>query len=526
MIPSPSRLPQTRRRALDWYARILRDAAARSEEHLRLARRRLSQSDLFYLLVFTCGRRDINRDWLFDRCREFQGTPDGFLDLWAREHYKSTIITFGGTILDVLNEPDITVGIFSHTRPIAKAFLKQIKRELETNVDLHNQFPDILWSNPQKESPKWSEDEGIVVKRRANPKEGTIEAWGLVDGQPTSKHYRLKVYDDVVTRESVGTPDMILKTTSAWELSDNLGAEGGKDRYAGTIYHIFDTYSVIKERGVPTRIYPCTKDGSERFEPDNCVLMAPETLAEKRRKQGPYTFGAQMLLNPTADKAQGFQEAWLKYWSASAFANLNLMIIVDPASGKQAERRKNDFSSLWVIGYGADENYYVCDLVRDRLNLTGRQQALFELHRKWGGVKRIRKVGYEEYGMQADIEHIETVQERENYRFAITPLGGQLHKTDRIKRLVPTFEQGRLYLPQGGVVRLNRDKQQVDVIRQFVQEEYLPFPVLAHDDGLDSLSRIHDEEMKLDPPSDISPDLPSWRDELVADHGGPDFMTA
>ena len=98
-----------------------------------------------------------------------------------------------------------TVGIFSHTRPIAKAFLRQIKNELERNEWLKELFPEVLWEDPRK-APKWSEDEGIVVKRSSNPKESSVEAWGLVDGQPTSKHFGALVYDDIVTRESVTTP--------------------------------------------------------------------------------------------------------------------------------------------------------------------------------------------------------------------------------------------------------------------------------------------------------------------------------
>jgi len=35
------------------------------------------------------------------------------------------------------------------------------------------------WQNPQKESPKWSEDDGLIVKRKGNPRESTREAWGL-----------------------------------------------------------------------------------------------------------------------------------------------------------------------------------------------------------------------------------------------------------------------------------------------------------------------------------------------------------
>src|SRR5882762_6380284 len=204
-----------------------------SEGEQKAHLRNLCLTDLYFLLWYGLGRRDIARDWLFERCREVQDSPDGHLDLWAREHYKSTIITFALTIQDILNDPELTVGIFSHTRPIAKGFLRQIKREFEGNERLKSLFPDVLYANPERDAPKWSEDDGIYVKRKSNPKEATIEAWGLVDGQPTSKHFKRMLYDDVVTRESVTSPEMINKTTEAWELSLNLGAKGGKARYAG-----------------------------------------------------------------------------------------------------------------------------------------------------------------------------------------------------------------------------------------------------------------------------------------------------
>lgn len=168
----------------------------------------LLSHDLFYLLVYGMGRKDMDNDWLFARCREVQQNPNNHLDLWAREHYKSTIITIGLTILNVLQNPNITVGIFSHTRPIAKAFLRQIKREWETNLLLQAYFPFI--APPEKGEARtrtWSEDGGLIVRRDGNPKEATIEAWGLVDGQPTGKHFELLIYDDVVTLESVTTPE-------------------------------------------------------------------------------------------------------------------------------------------------------------------------------------------------------------------------------------------------------------------------------------------------------------------------------
>ena len=110
-----------------------------------------------------CNRKDADRDWIYDRCREVEANPNGYLDLWSREHYKSSVITFALNIQEILNNPEVTIGIFSHTRPIAKAFLSQIKREFESNTFLQGLFPDILYENPYKDSPKWSLDDGIIV---------------------------------------------------------------------------------------------------------------------------------------------------------------------------------------------------------------------------------------------------------------------------------------------------------------------------------------------------------------------------
>ena len=450
--------------------------------------RTLCQTDLYFLLRYMCRRADMENDWIFARCREVQASPDGHLDLWSRGHYKSSLVTFGLTLQDIINNPDITIGIFSHTRPIAKGFLRQIKRELEANEWLKALFPEILYQNPKAESPKWSEDDGIIVKRKSNPKEGTVEAWGLVDGQPTSKHYKLMLYDDVVTRESVTTPDMITKTTEAWELSSNLTSKGGKVRYAGTRYHFNDTYSEIMRRAAAVpRIYPATVDGTVDGEP---VLMSREDLAKKRRDQGPYTFAAQMLLNPIADDTQGFKSDWIQYYKQTGeYNNFNKYILVDPANEK---KKSSDYTSMVVIGLGTDENYYVLDAIRDRLNLTERADALFSLHKRW---KPIR-VGYERYGIMSDIQHIKDRQQRENYRFDVVELGGKLSKPDRIRRLIPLFETGRVYFPET-IYRTDYEGKVIELVQTFIEQEYKAFPVGLHDDMLDALSRVCDEEMLL-----------------------------
>jgi len=152
-------------------------SGAGDDEDERERKRKLACDDLFWLLVYVLGRKDAIHPWVFARCYEVQAAPNGFLDLWPRGHYKSTIITFALTIQEILKDREKTIGIFSFSRPIAKQFLRQIKIEFETNGLLRSLFPDVLWENPHKESNKWSEDEGLIVRRKTNPKESTIEAW-------------------------------------------------------------------------------------------------------------------------------------------------------------------------------------------------------------------------------------------------------------------------------------------------------------------------------------------------------------
>ena len=456
--------------------------------------RELCLKDLFYLMVRVCGRVDMLHPWVYERVRDVEAEPDGRVDLWARGHGKSSTITFGKTVQDILANPEITFGIFSHTRPIAKAFLRQIMREFESNKVLHRAFPDVLWGLDTRQSPKWSEDDGIIVRRKSNPPEATIEAWGLVDGQPTSKHFQVLLYDDIVVAGSVTTPEMIAKTMEALEQSYNLSSKECRMRFAGTRWHFNDAYrTVIDRKTAIAREHPCTKDGTETGEP---VFLSAEAIAEKRRNMGPYTFAAQMLLNPKADALQGFKREWLRYYKTMP-TKTNNYILVDAASSK---KKGSDYTSMWVIGLGTDGNYYALDMIRDRLTLTERADRLFELHRKW----KPKQVRYERYGMMADIEHIKNRQEKDSYRFDITEVAGQTSKVDRIGRLLPLFEQGRIYLPVS-LHKTNYEKKAVDLVQAYVEEEYVPFPVGIHDDMNDALARIAEPDLPLVWPQEEKP---------------------
>lgn len=409
--------------------------------------RALCLEDRYYLLVKGLRRYDALHPWVYARCREVEKNPDNCLDLWAREHYKSTIITFAGGIQEILRDPEITVCIFSHTKGIARKFFRQIKLELETNEVLKKAFPDVLWADPQRESPRWSEESGIVVKRKTNPKEATLEAWGLVDGQPTSAHYKLRIYNDVVTLESVTTPDQVQKTTSAWELSDNLGSVGGRKWHEGTRYSFADTYQAILERkALKARIYPATDTGH----PDgNPVLLTKAQWEEKKVIQGPATIACQMLQNPLAGQQAMFNALDIMRWEVRP-ATLNVYILVDPA---RSMKKGSANTAMAVIGVDAGRNKYLLDGFNHRMDLKKRWENVRELRRKWiqqPGVQGVY-VGYEAYGAQADLDYFNEQMVIENNSFPIEelkwPRDTEPSKDDRVQRLGPDFRAHKFYLP-------------------------------------------------------------------------------
>ena len=262
-----------REEALEFYRELLDGGDVE-------AIRWLGRNDRFFLLGCLMMRGDVlEKDWCYERCREVEASPDGWLDLWSRFHYKSTIITLAGAVQEILRDPETTIGILSYSKPVAHKFVDQIRRSLEM-PELTRLYPDVLWDKPPRLN--WSTQGGLIVKRRSNPKEPTVSGSGLVDGQPIGMHYRLRIYDDVVVPASVTTPEQIVKTTEAWELSLALGTEdGGREWYAGTRYHPDDTYSEILSRGaLKERRRLCVDADGEP------MMMTREALESLRTKMG------------------------------------------------------------------------------------------------------------------------------------------------------------------------------------------------------------------------------------------------
>jgi hypothetical protein len=480
-----------------WHETIQGCSAQNRREHLRW----FAKNDLFFLAVYILHRKHFIIDdrktlWTFQRCKEVQDDPDNHLDLWPRESYKSEIISFCLTIQDIINDPEVTFGYFSHTRPIAATFVKLIKVELETNELLYELFPQIFWQNPKTEaiaaSSAWS-SHAITVKRKGNLKQATVEAWGLVDGQPVSARFKKLNFDDVVSRDSISA-DMIHKTTTEFKNSLLLTASDPPIfRYIATFQEIGDTTQqlVAQHFGKLRKISPFDESGKPAF-------CSDEKFAWFKQNLDPKTFALQILLDPQQSKNPdevGFNNEWMDYYDEEPVRNgLNVYVLVDPA-GNSPE--SNSRFAMWVVGLRADKRVVVLDLLWDKYDLEERWQAVFNAVQQWEPLK----VGYEKYAMQADIEHFRFRQKQINFSFPIVELGSFLYgggKDARIGQLIPWFRDKRFLFPKKGIRKKLKDGTQVDLVTHFIDQEFSLWPYNPRQrDLLDALSRITDPNLNI-----------------------------
>lgn len=489
----------------------------KDEEFLRKRISVLSRYDLFFLLYFVLDVRPINHPWLVDRVREIEDSHDRTLDLWAREHYKSTIITYALTIQKILKDQNVRCAIFSNTKGLAKKFLRRIKLTFQTNELLKATFPEILYENPETQSPKWSEDDGLLVKRTgtASFQEMTLEAHGVTEAMPVGMHYTERIYDDLVTWDSTRTGEQIRKTKEGFEMSHNLGITKGVGnegyvRIIGTRYDFHDLYSdLIKGGDWNVREHPgdqapkCYLSEAVKKHPRYVAVDKPfwdeEIIDQKKKDLGKYTFATQISLKPVSEDEQRFEIDWLQYYTVAP-SPLNKYILVDPAG--DSRKKGSSYTVMHVVGVDWNKNKYLLDMARDKLSMKEKWEVLRDLFLKHSeGSSTVMNVGYEKYSMQADIAAIQEWQLDEHIVFGIQELGGNVSKKDRIRNaLVPDFQYGKWYLPKEYWYTDKQGKTR-DLIKEFIEEEYKHFPNVTYFDMLDALARIGDEKLGVVYPS-------------------------
>lgn len=252
-----------------------------------------------------------------------------------------------------------------------------------------------------------------------------------------------------------------------------------------------------------THVLITLKDKRWEMKPGELLFparLSKDILEQMRLDMSDLNFQGQMLQEPVPAGGGEFKpDEWLQYYKSVKPKEMNLVILCDPSGGESLNKKKKktgDWSVFDVIGLANDNNYYLIDRVRDRLNPAERVDTLFMLHRKWNELTgKPPKVGYEKYSMQSDIFYIKEKQDKESYRFPIVELGGQILKEERIRRLIPDMQHHRWYFP-ATLPYVDSEGRKVDLVQEMISE-MRTFPRSKYDDILDNMARVYEPELHL-----------------------------
>lgn len=384
-----------------------------------------------------------------------------------------------------------------------------VKHSVDTRLIMESNwykrcFPDTVIAKDQNEKRKFQ------TTKRGHRKATSI------GGSITGDGGDYLILDDPVKPDEA-LSDVIRKSTNDWIDQTFLTRENDPKTSRALLVmqrlHEDDPSGHLLERGWEQLLLPAYFEKRTIIEISNkrwiCERdsflqedrLGEDELDKKLVELGMYGFVGQYLQRPTPEGGGEFQARYLQYYNnySRKFTahGMNVYILYDPANTKKnKERIDPDYTAMVVIGLANDNNYYILDLVRDRFNPTERVNKLMELHQKWNKLSgKPPTVAIEQYGMMTDSFYITKEMDERNYRFHIVEVKGSVRKEDRIRKLIPLFENTRVYLPKS-IMYDSIDGNTYDLVEVFIKEELTVFPVGRHDDMIDAFARILDSDLQ------------------------------
>jgi len=480
--------------------------------------RNIIEIDLWFFVYFVMKNPLANHPFVVEACKEIENETGDSLEVWARDHLKTTIISIARSCQKILNDPERRIGIFCAVKPLAVKIQNVIKALFESQF-LIKCFPDILYEDPSREAEKWSEEGGLIVRRRGFFREPTVSSWGLVEGLPAGPHMTDLVYDDIVTQE-YQSAEIMEKICNNFDMSENLGTRDVVRTVVGTFYRHDDPLTYIRDKkdietGEPlfkTRKKPATENG----EYNGRAVFLPERTLRRKRSGNKYFFHCQQLLDPTPRGHQKLDKERLILVSRADLPKRLYKFMLIDGSGDKG-RRVDRAADAWAFGVIGVEPYrndkgaskiYILDLIIEEMDLVKAQETAVEMYCRNG---RILKLGIEKVAMSTTEVHIAAALRAKGKYLSIE--AGNLE----ILKPAGRGKQERIEANLSGPL-LNSNVHMLESIPAAYQKrlhmEMDRFPSW-HDDGLDMVSYIYDmikdyrfgvhpEEVKVESKYDIA----------------------
>lgn len=186
---------------------------------------------------------DAWEDTLHNDLAAFLDKPeDKKLILIPRGHLKSSIVTCGWTIQQILKDPNTRILIANAVWDIARSFLREITGFLTDKSLLSD-----IYGRFDGPGSKFTQDAITVAQRTIGTiKEPTITTAG-VETALTGSHYNIMIMDDLVEENNCNTKEQIQKIIRFYQNSLDLLDPGGQILVVGTRWAMGDLYGHLIE---------------------------------------------------------------------------------------------------------------------------------------------------------------------------------------------------------------------------------------------------------------------------------------
>ena len=432
---------------------------------------------------------------------------------------KSACVTNGRCTQRLIQNRNWSIGIANESGDKSKSFLSAIKGNFENNELLQALFPEHI---PNFSKTEWSATRITINRAKgfSDPINPSVLAIGI-GSQTAGLHMNEWILDDLISEAAAenamaGHFTEIEKANRWVQYMEALLKSPKRDpiTFICTPWYLGDTYQYVVDElfgkdepeqwfrwtlelpSGETRTIPIMVKGEIAVFKDPAIMengkaLFPERYdleeLDKMRRQKPYFFAAQYMLEPSAADASDFNKDWLKEyeWSGShqlryrdmdgqiKFENirdLTTIISVDPAISESKSAAR---SAICVVGTNGNEQFLLESWI-GRVGATDLAQQIIEYYNKFAPYRIvIESVAYQ----IAIAEVLELLCKQQNISGHLPiyehKTGSQVRKDIRIRGLEPYFRKGLFYY----------HKSQTDFY-----DEYCNFPNIRFRDILDALS--------------------------------------
>lgn len=400
--------------------------------------------------------------------------------LLPRGTFKSSIVTVGYPMWRLAKDIASRGIIANATDTMARSFLGQIERQLQTNMTFKDLYGDLFTG-----APIWREEQFLVAGNTdmAKKKEASLRAIGITTNAVGS-HCDYAILDDLVNRENIRSKEGLDKPKQYYKDVLDLVDPNEIGRkpiiVIGTTWHDADLYAWLQDKNEPvSREFETLKLPAYTGDFGKGELLFPKRLSwdvleSLKNQQGSSHFSAQYLLDPVPMEDAIFKMQF-RYYEETDIKGLNLLkfIAVDPAI---SEKKEADYSAMVCVGVAADNTWYILDIWKDKVAPNRLIDQIFFWDEKWHPTQ----IAIETVAFQRMLQFTiwDEIKKR-NHNIPIKELKhqGDRTKDQRIRALEPRYEMGSIF--HNKYVAYNEDFELE--LRRFNK---------GHDDMIDALSMI------------------------------------